>query len=60
MRYDFEYFYIYKGNLLLSESIENMEELLELAARQKLLAEQIREKGRSYSGTSPAASSLSR
>ena len=36
MRYQFEYFHIYKGKLLLGETIENMEELLELAALEDL------------------------
>ncbi len=36
MRYQFEYFHIYRGKLLLGETIDNMEELLELAALEDL------------------------
>ena len=60
MRYDFEYFYIYDGKLLLSDSVEGMEELLDLAAREKHQARDKQSKGRSYSNNSSAAFSASR
>lgn len=60
MRYDFEYFYIYHGKLLLSESIEVMEELLDLAAIEKYQAQESLNKKRNYSDNSSTAFSASR
>ncbi len=58
MRYQFEYFYIYKGKLLLGESIESMEELLELAAIEETLT--TRRHRASYSAPSSKAANSSR
>lgn len=61
MRYQFEYFYIYKGKLLLGESIENMEELLELAAIEETLTTARRRHRAPYSPpSSPKAVNSSR
>lgn len=60
MRYQFEYFYIYKGKLLLGESIDSMEELLELAAIEKSLEAPKSNNSKSYSGSSQRAASSSR
>ncbi len=38
MLYEFEYFYIHNGQLLLGRSVELMEELLELANREQQLS----------------------
>ena len=59
MRYEFEYFYIYNGRLLMSETIETMEELLDLAAIDKQRAEKGHSRKGSYSESSsrPASSS---
>ena len=60
MRYEFEYFYIYREQLLLSESIEEMEELLDLAAQEKQQAAKRQSKEKRYSGNSSASFSFSR
>lgn len=60
MRYQFEYFYIYKGKLLLGESIESMEELLELAAIEKSMEAPRAGDPKSYSGSSQRTANSSR
>ncbi|MDC7233473.1 MAG: hypothetical protein PQJ58_09580 [Spirochaetales bacterium] len=60
MRYQFEYFYIYKGKLLLGETIDSMEELLELAAIEKSLEAPEVKSPNLYSESSPRAASSSR
>ena len=60
MRYEFEYFYIYNGKLLLSESIENMEELLDLAVLEKQQTAEKQNSKKGYPGSSSATFSPSR
>lgn len=60
MRYQFEYFYIYKGKLLLGETIENMEELLELAAIEQIRNNPEKDETRVFSGRAQRAASSSR
>jgi len=60
MRYQFEYFYIYKGKLLLGESIESMEALLELAAIERLNQTPRRRETRVFSDGYQRAASPSR
>jgi hypothetical protein len=59
MRYQFEYFYVYKGKLLLSETIESMEQLVELAAIEQLLTTSGKKETRRFpDGNQRAASPL--
>ncbi len=60
MRYEFEYFYIYNGRLLMSETIETMEELLDLAAIDKQRAEKGHSRKENYSERSSRPASSSR
>ncbi len=60
MRYEFEYFYIYNGKLLMSETIETMEELLDLAAIDKQQASKGHNRKENYSNRSSAPASSSR
>lgn len=60
MQYEFEYFYIYEGKLLLSESIETMEELLDLAAVEKHRAKDGRTENGAYLKNSSTAFNSSR
>ena len=60
MRYQFEYFYIYNGRLLMSETIEKMEELLDLAALDKQQAGKGQSRRENYSPRSSATASSSR
>ena len=52
MRYQFEYFHIYKGKLLLGGSIESMEVLLELAAVERSREARQAKKSTFYSSSS--------
>ncbi len=60
MQYQFEYFYIYKGKLLLGESIDAMEELLELAAVEEHLGAIRRKRSAPYKSHSSARANSSR
>lgn len=60
MRYQFEYFYIYKEKLLLGDSIDSMEELLELAAIEKSLEAPQSSDPKSYSTSTLRAANSSR
>ena len=60
MRYQFEYFHIYKGKLLLGETIENMEELLELAALEDLRKGSEKRKTALFTSHTQRAASASR
>jgi len=60
MRYQFEYFYIYKGKLLLGESIESMELLLELAAIERFRQNPVKRQIRVFSEGYQRAASPSR
>jgi len=60
MRYNFEYFYIYEGKLLLSSSVENMEKLLDLAAMEKQQDQESLNNRKNYSNNSFASFNVSR
>ncbi|MDA3958779.1 hypothetical protein [Oceanispirochaeta sp.] len=57
MSYQYEYFYIYKEKLLLSETIENMEELLELVAIEQIRANPEKMANSLFSGSAQRATS---
>ncbi|QEN09349.1 hypothetical protein EXM22_15695 [Oceanispirochaeta crateris] len=60
MRYQFEYYYIYKEMLLLGDTIENMEELLEIAATEQMRRNSAKRENRAFSGQAQRVASSSR